>query len=60
LYDDEDSEFSAAADEPAPSGITLVKLTVKKTLPPKSSSPLLTGDYLIYDPLAYEKDGNED
>ncbi len=62
FWHDEDGEFSDAIDELDLPGVNIVKLTgtnnfaVKKLL----SSDDLTGDYLIYDPLSYEKDQHDD
>jgi len=62
FWRDEDREFPERVDELVPEGVTLVKLTgsnhfaVKKLLTVDD----LTGDYLIYDPLAYEKDSRDD
>lgn len=62
FWHDEDGEFTDAIDELDLSGVSIVKLTginnfaVKKLL----SSDDLTGDYLIYDPLSYEKDQHDD
>ncbi|HPH11205.1 MAG TPA: BREX-1 system phosphatase PglZ type A [Thermotogota bacterium] len=62
FWRDEDREFPERVDELVPEDVTLVKLTgsnhfaVKKLLTVDD----LTGDYLIYDPLAYEKDSRDD
>lgn len=62
FWHDEDGEFADAIDELDLPGVSVVKLTgtnnfaVKKLL----SSDDLTGDYLIYDPLSYEKDQHDD
>jgi len=62
FWHDEDGEFTDAIDELNLPGINIVKLTgtnnfaVKKLL----SSDDLTGDYLIYDPLSYERDQHDD
>ncbi|MEA4882757.1 MAG: BREX-1 system phosphatase PglZ type A [Clostridia bacterium] len=62
FWHDEDGEFADAVDELDLPGVSLVKLdgrnnfAVKKLL----SSDDLTGDYLIYDPLSYEKDLKDD
>ena len=62
FWHDEDGEFTDAIDELDLPGVSIVKLTgtnnftVKKLL----SSDDLTGDYLIYDPLSYEKDQHDD
>jgi len=59
---DEGGEFAEAVDELALSGMTLVKLTGKNNFAVKKllSADDLTGNYLIYDPLSYEKDGKDD
>ncbi len=62
FWHDEDGEFAEAIDELALNGVKLVKLNgnnnfaVKKLLAAED----LSGDYLIYDPLSYEKDGKDD
>lgn len=62
FWHDEDGEFAEAVDELALGGVILVKLTgnnnftVKKQL----AADDLTSDYLVYDPLAYEKDQKDD
>lgn len=62
FWHDEDGEFTDAIDELDLPGVSIIKLTgtnnfaVKKLL----SSDDLTGDYLIYDPLSYEKDQHDD
>lgn len=62
FWHDEDGEFADAIDELDLSGASVVKLTgrnnfvVKKLL----SSDDLVGDYLVYDPLSYEKDQQDD
>ena len=59
---DEDREFDEAVDELTLDGVTIVKLTgtnnfaIKKLL----HTDDLKGNYLIYDPLAYEKDHQDD
>jgi uncharacterized protein (TIGR02687 family) len=59
---DEDSEFADGVDELILPGVTFVKLTgnnnfaIKKLL----SADDLAGDFLIYDPLSYEKDQHDD
>lgn len=59
---DEDSEFAEAVDELALSGVTLVKLNGKNNFAVKKllAADDLTGDYLVYDPLSYDKDGKDD
>jgi len=62
FWHDEDVEFADAIDELELPGVNIIKLTgtnnfaVKKLL----SSDDLTGDYLVYDPLSYEKDQHDD
>ncbi len=62
FWRDEDGEFADGVDELDLPGVSVVKLTgsnnfaVKKLL----SSDDLTGDYLVYDPLTYEKDRQDD
>lgn len=62
FWHDEDGEFADAIDELNLPGVNIIKLTgtnnfaVKKLL----SSDDLTGDYLVYDPLSYEKDQHDD
>jgi len=62
FWHDEDGEFSDGVDELDLPGVSVVKLTgsnnfaVKKLL----SADDLTGDYLVYDPLSYEKDQHDD
>jgi len=62
FWRDEDGEFVDKIDELDLPGLRVVKLTgsnnfaVKKLL----SADDLTGNYLIYDSLAYEKDGHDD
>lgn len=62
FWHDEDGEFTDAIDELDLPGVSIVKLTgtnnfaVKKLL----ASDDLTGDYLVYDPLSYEKDQHDD
>lgn len=62
FWHDEDSEFADGVDELDLPGVSVVKLTgsnnfaIKKLL----SADDLTGDYLVYDPLTYEKDQHDD
>lgn len=62
FWHDEDGEFAEEVDELALSNVTLVKLTgsnnfaVKKLL----TADDLTDDYLIYDPLSYNKEHSDD
>ncbi|NLB56058.1 MAG: BREX-1 system phosphatase PglZ type A, partial [Lentisphaerae bacterium] len=62
FWHDEDGEFADAIDELDLPEVSIVKLTgtnnfaIKKLL----SADDLTNDYLVYDPLTYEKDGRDD
>ena len=62
FWHDEDGEFSEQVNELDLPGVSIVKLTgnnnfaVKKLL----AADDLTSDYLIYDPLAYEKEHKDD
>jgi len=62
FWHDEDGEFADGVDELNLPGVRVVKLTrsnnfaVKKLL----SADDLKGDYLVYDPLSYEKDQHND
>lgn len=62
FWHDEDGEFTDGVDELDLPGVSIVRLTgsnnfaVKKLL----SADELTGDYLVYDPLSYEKDQHDD
>ena len=62
FWHDEDGEFAEAVNELALGGVTLVKLTGKNNFAVKKllAADDLTGDYLVYDPLAYEKDQKDD
>ena len=62
FWRDEDGEFAEAFDELALIGVTLVKLTGQNNFATKKllTADDLTGDYLLYDPLAYERDGKDD
>lgn len=62
FWHDEDGEFAEAVDELALGGVTLVKLTGKNNFAVKKllAADDLTSDYLVYDPLAYEKDQKDD
>jgi len=62
FWHDEDGEFAEAVDELVPDGVRLVKLTGKNNFAVKKllSADDLTDNFLIYDPLAYEKDGHDD
>ena len=62
FWHDEDGEFGEAVDSLDLPGMNTVKLNgtnsfaIKKLL----SADDLTGDYLVYDPLAYDKDSKDD
>ncbi|HPH11012.1 MAG TPA: BREX-1 system phosphatase PglZ type A [Thermotogota bacterium] len=62
FWHDEDGEFSGGVDELDLPGVSVVKLTgsnnfaVKKLL----TADDFTSDYLVYDPLPYEKDQHDD
>ncbi len=62
FWHDEDGEFADGVDELDLPGVTVVKLTgannfaVKKLL----SADDVAGNYLVYDPLSYEKDQHDD
>lgn len=62
FWHDEDGEFTDGVDELDLPEVNVIKLTgtnnfaVKKLL----SADDLTGDYLVYDPLSYEKDQHDD
>ncbi|WP_037284684.1 BREX-1 system phosphatase PglZ type A [Saccharibacillus sacchari] len=62
FWHDEDSEFAEAIDELTISDVTLVKLNGKNNFAVKKllAADDLTGDYLVYDPLSYNKDGKDD
>ncbi|MEX1029996.1 MAG: BREX-1 system phosphatase PglZ type A [Paenibacillaceae bacterium] len=62
FWHDEDGEFTEAVDELSLSGVTLVKLNGKNNFAVKKllAADDLTGDYLVYDPLSYEKDQKDD
>jgi uncharacterized protein (TIGR02687 family) len=62
FWHDEDGEFADAVDELVLGGVTLVKLTGKNNFSVKKllASDDLTGDYLVYDPLSYDKDHKDD
>lgn len=62
FWHDEDGEFTNDLDELALDGVTLVKLTGKNNFIVKKllTTDDLTSNYLIYDPLAYEKDQKDD
>jgi uncharacterized protein (TIGR02687 family) len=62
FWRDEDGEFAEQVNELDLPGVNVVKLNgsnnfaVKKLL----SADDLTGNYLVYDPLSYERDGRDD
>ena len=62
FWHDEDGEFADEVDELDLPGVSVVKLTGRNNFAVKKllSADDLTGDYLVYDPLAYEKDGRDD
>jgi uncharacterized protein (TIGR02687 family) len=62
FWPDEDGEFAEAVDELALSGVSFVKLTGKNNFAVKRllATDDLTSDYLVYDPLSYEKDHHDD
>ncbi len=59
---DEDGEFSEAVDELALPGVILVKLTGRNNFAVKKllTADDLAGDYLIYDPLNYDREQKDD
>lgn len=62
FWHDEDSEFANEVDDLDLPEVSIVKLTGKNNFAVKKllSAVDLTGDYLVYDPLAYEKNGCDD
>ncbi len=62
FWHDEDGEFTDEVDELVLPGINIVKLTGRNNFAVKKllSADDLTSDYLIYDPLSYEKDQHDD
>ncbi len=62
FWHDEDGEFTEMVNELALGGVTLVKLTGKNNFAIKKllAADDLTSDYLVYDPLTYEKDQKDD
>ena len=62
FWHDEDGEFADEIDDLNLPGVNIVKLTGRNNFAVKKllSADDLTGDYLVYDPLAYEKDGRDD
>jgi hypothetical protein len=62
FWHDEDKEFAEDVAELVLPGVKLVKLTGKNNFAIKKmlTSDDLTSDYLVYDPLSYEKDHHDD
>jgi len=62
FWHDEDGEFAGQVNELDLPGVSIVKLTGKNNFAVKKllAADDLTGDYLVYDPLAYEKDQKDD
>ena len=62
FWHDEDGEFTDSIDELDLPGVKIVKLTGRNNFAVKKllSVDDLTSDYLIYDPLSYEKDHHDD
>ena len=62
FWRDEDGEFAEAVDELVLDGVILIKLTGKNNFAVKKllTADDLTSDYLVYDPLIYEKDQKDD
>ena len=62
FWHDEDGEFADQANELDLPGVSIVKLTAKNNFAVKKllAADDLTSDYLIYDPLTYEKDHKDD
>lgn len=62
FWHDEDSEFAEQVNELDLPGVSIVKLTGKNNFAVKKllAADDLISDYLIYDPLAYEKDHKDD
>lgn len=62
FWHDEDGEFADGVDNLDLPGVSVVKLTGKNNFAVKKllSADDLTGDYLVYDPLSYEKDQHDD
>ena len=62
FWHDEDGEFAESVDELALGGVKLVKLTGKNNFAVKKllAADDLTSNYLVYDPLAYDKDQKND
>ncbi len=62
FWHDEEAEFAEAVEELSIGDVTLVKLNGKNNFAVKKllAADDLTGDYLVYDPLSYDKDGKDD
>jgi uncharacterized protein (TIGR02687 family) len=62
FWHDEDAEFAEQIDELSLPNVSLVTLTGKNNFAVKKllAADDLTGDYLIYDPLSYDKDQKDD
>ena len=62
FWPDEDGEFAEQVNELNLPDVSIVKLTGKNNFATKKllAADDLTSDYLIYDPLAYEKDHKDD
>jgi len=62
FWRDEDGEFADAVDELTLPGVTIVKLTGRNNFAIKKLLTVddLTGNYLIYDPLAYDSEQRDD
>ncbi|MEA4898707.1 MAG: BREX-1 system phosphatase PglZ type A [Christensenellaceae bacterium] len=62
FWRDEDGEFAEQVDELQLPGVNLVKLTGKNNFAVKKllAADDLTGDYLVYDPLTYDKEHQDD
>ena len=62
FWHDEDGEFADAIDELELPGVRVVKLNGRNNFAVKKllSADDLAGNYLVYDPLSYEKEGRDD
>lgn len=62
FWHDEDKEFGEDVDGLSLSGVSVVRLTGRNNFAVKKllSEDDLTGDYLVYDLLTYEKDSKDD
>ena len=62
FWHDEDGEFADQVDELDLPGVKIIKLTGRNNFSVKKllSADDLTSDYLVYDPLSYEKDQHDD